>query len=98
MAYLVTCTFDLKRATREDYESAYSDLARIGLRRVIAGNDGKEVVAPTTMVLGEFTGTSASSVRDSIRESVRKAFASRGFSSEIFVVVGDNWAWGAHTT
>jgi hypothetical protein len=98
MAFFVTCAFDLRSATRQDYEHAYSDLASIGLRKVIVGGKGEEVVAPTTMTAGTFTGDSASAVRDWVREKVKSAFAARRLDSEIFVVVGGNWAWGAATT
>ncbi len=98
MSYYVFCTFDLKDASSDDYEGAYADLEQIGLTKVMAANDKSKVVIPTTSVAGEFDGDSATNVRDAIRERVKKAFAARGFSSEIFVVVGGNWAWGATTT
>jgi len=75
MSYLVTCSFNLKNATREDCVKAYADLAKIGLKRVIVSDQGHDVVAPTTMTIGELNGRSASSVRDNIRESVRAAFS-----------------------
>lgn len=98
MAYLVVCTFDLKNATYQDYLNAYADLERIGLKKVIIGDAGKQVVAPTTTTAGEFNGQSALTVRDYVLTQIRAAFASRGFSSEIFVVAGGDWAWGANTT
>jgi hypothetical protein len=33
MAYLVTCTFDLSNATSQDYQTAYADLASLGLKK-----------------------------------------------------------------
>ena len=48
--------------------------------------------------MGEFNGHSATEVRDDIRSKVKAAFAARRFKSEIFVIVGGNWAWGATTT
>ena len=98
MAFLVTCTFDLKNATATDYENAYSDLAKIGLGKVVVGSSGSKVVAPTTMTIGEFNGTNAGGVGDDLRDRVRRAFGARSFSSEIFVVVGGDWAWGCATT
>lgn len=97
MTYLVVCTFDLKSATQQDYSDAYARLERIGLKKVIIGEAGQRVVAPTTTTAGEFNGQSATQVRDSVLGQVRAAFAAR-FSSEIFVVVGGDWAWGANTT
>jgi hypothetical protein len=48
--------------------------------------------------MGDYNGTSASSVRDHVRTQVKAAFAARRFRSEIFVAVGENGAWGAATT
>jgi hypothetical protein len=98
MSYLVTCTFDLKNASRQDYQNAYADLAGIGLKRVIVSDQGNEVVVPTTMTIGQFNGSSAAQVRDDIRDAVQGVFNKRRFSSEIFVVVGGDWAWGGATT
>jgi hypothetical protein len=97
MSYQVFCTFDLKNANRRDYDDAYADLEEIGLRRVVAGSD-RDVVIPTTSVIGDFTGGGVVKVRDDIRSKVRAAFTARGFTSEIFVVVGENGAWGSTTT
>ena len=98
MSYLVVCTFDLKNANYSDYQNAYSDLATIGLKKVVVPTGGGKVVMPTTTTVGEFNGTSAASVRDYVLGKVKAAFAARGFSSEIFVAVGGDWAWGAATT
>ncbi|WP_051088216.1 hypothetical protein [Arhodomonas aquaeolei] len=98
MSYLVFCMFDLENASRQDYENAYSDLATIGLKKVIKSDQGGDVVIPTTSVMGTFNGNSSTSVRDDIRNQVQAAFKRRGFSSEIFVVVGGDWAWGAGST
>lgn len=98
MAYLAFCTFDLKNAGRQDYVNAYADLKKLGLERVRKGSNGSEVVIPTTSVIGEFTGKDAASVRDYVRQLVKDAFDARGFTSEIFVMVDGDWAWGATTT
>lgn len=94
MSYAVFCTFDLKNASNQDYKNAYADLENIGLKKIVAGSNGNAVI-PTTSVFGQFNGTSAASVRDDIRQN---AFKARGFTSEIFVLVGGDWAWGASTT
>lgn len=98
MSYLATCTFDLKGASSQDYQNAYADLAKLGLRKLVVSNGGNQTVVPTTMTVGEFNGQSAAAVRDWVRDAVKREFAARQFSSEIFVVVGDNWAWGAEST
>lgn len=98
MAYLVFCTFDLKNATAADYQTAYTDLEKIGLRKVHKGSGGSNVVIPTTAAMGEIEGTSAGNVRDEVSKQVQSSFTKRGFKSEIFIVVGGDWAWGARTS
>jgi hypothetical protein len=98
MSYLAFCTFDLKNANNQDYQNAYTDLHKIGLKKLVTSSDGNNVVIPTTAVMGEFNGVSAASVRDDISNQVQNAFKSRGFKSEIFVVIGADWGWGARTT
>lgn len=98
MTYLVFCTFDLKNASATDYQNAYADLEKIGLTKIHKGSGGSNVVIPTTAAMGEFEGTRAGNVRDDISKQVQNSFAARGFKSEIFVVVGGDWAWGARTT
>lgn len=98
MSYLVYCTFDLKNASSKDYEKAYEELKGIGLTKVVKTDAGHNVVIPTTSTMGFFDGSGAGAVRDSVRNSVKKAFANRGLTSEIFIVVGGNWAWGGATT
>jgi hypothetical protein len=98
MSYFVVCTFDLKNATRIDYDNAYSDLANIGLKKTVVAGNGTNIVAPTTTAMGEYTGDSSASVRDFVRAKVRAAFNARRFKSEIFIVVGSDWTWGGATT
>lgn len=99
MSYLVFCTFDLKGASSTDYQNAYADLAAIGLKKVHKSDNGNDIVVPTTAAMGEFNGSSAASVRADIMARVRTAFSKRGFTSEIFIVVGGiDWAWEAHVT
>lgn len=98
MSYIVFCTFDLKNASSQDYQNAYSDFKKIGLSQVQSSSTGNKVVIPTTSVMGEFTGGSCDAVRDDVRSQVKAAFTARKFKSEIFLVVGGDWAWGAATT
>lgn len=98
MSYLVFCTFDLKNASAQGYQNAYADLAKIGLHKVVKSDGGGQVVIPTTSTMGTFNGTSAVSVREDVTKAVKTAFSNRGFRSEIFVVVGGDWAWGGATT
>jgi len=98
MAYFALCTFDLKNASYQDYQNAYSDLERIGLKRVIVAENGKNVIIPTTTVSGEFNSQSSTAVRDHVCDQVQVAFHARGFTSEVFVVAAGDWAWGGRTT
>lgn len=93
MSYLVFCTFDLKKVSSKDYQNAYDDLAKLGLKKVHKGT-----VIPTTSVMGEFNGESAAAVRDEMLKRVRSAFSVRNFESEIFLTVGGDWAWGSSVT
>ena len=38
MSYFVLCTFDLKDASRQDYQNAYADLEKVGLKRVVVSD------------------------------------------------------------
>lgn len=98
MSYLVFCTFDLKNASSEDYKDAYGDLEKLGLKKVVVSDEGNSVVIPTTAAMGLFNGTGAGPVRDDVRNRIQQAFRARGLRSEIFVVVGGDWAWGSTTT
>lgn len=98
MSYLVFCTFDLKNASRQDYTTAYNDLAKIGLVKVHQGGDGGQAVIPTTAAMGFFNGAGAKAVVESVRDSVRAAFNARRFKSELFFTAGGDWAWVPATT
>lgn len=98
MSYFVVCLFDLKDATYEDYVNAYSDLAKIGFSKVLTSNEGKKITLPTTTTAGEFNGVNSDAVADDLIARVRSSFALRGFRSEIFLSVGNDWRWRHHTT
>lgn len=98
MTYFALCTFDLKNASYQDYQNAYADLERIGLKRVIVADHGTNVVIPTTTVAGQFDSQSVAGVRDHVCDQVQAAFKARGFKSEIFVLAAGDWAWGGRTT
>jgi len=99
MSYAVLCTFDLKGASSTDYQNAYADLENLGLHKAHDNSNGGKTVIPTTTVLGSSNGTSAANIRDDIRTKVKAAFAARGLSSEIFIVVGgSDWTWGSITS
>jgi hypothetical protein len=99
MSVLVTCTFDLKGASSSDYHDAYSDMEKIGLKKVHVTSGGGQAVIPTTAAMGSFNGPNASSVITSVRDSVQAAFKARRFRSELFLTAGGaDWAWVPATT
>ena len=98
MTLLALCSFDLEDADADDYGDAYAELAKLGLNRRITSTQGSVIQLPTTMVAGEFTATSTGDLRDSLASQIKGAFQRRGFDSEIFVSVGDDWAWAHRTT
>lgn len=99
MSLLVMCTFDLKGASSSDYQNAYSDLAKIGLKQVHATSAGGQAVIPTTAAMGSFNGPNASTVVETVRNSVQAAFKARRLKSELFLTAGGaDWAWVPATT
>ncbi len=97
MSYLVFVTFDLKNASSQSYQDAYSDLDKLGLKKVQKNGEVTSVI-PTTAAMGFFDGESASKVCEALRDKVRSAFVARKLKSEIFVVTGGDWAWVASTS
>lgn len=98
MSYLVTCTFDLKGGTSQDYQKAYAALDRLGFKRVIVSDSGGNFVVPTTMTIGLFDGPGAKPVRQDLLQRTQLPFHNSGLKAELFLVVGGDWAWGAATT
>lgn len=98
MAYMVICTFDLKNASSEDYQTAYADLAKLGLHKVVVSSDGRRIVTPTTTTIGNFNGSSAMQVANDVNTRVKAAFTARRFKSEIFVVAAGDGHWFVGTT
>lgn len=96
MTFDVLCTFDLKNASRQDYDNAYGDLKKLGLVRVVSGTKS-DVVIPTTTVTGQYNGDTREAVRDYVRQQVADAFKGRGLKSEIFIIAG-SWTWGSTNT
>jgi hypothetical protein len=43
MSFLATCTFDLRNASPEDYENAYSDLRVIGFQTSLVSSAGNTI-------------------------------------------------------
>jgi hypothetical protein len=97
MSFFAICTFDLQNASREDYQNAYADLAKIGFSTSVTADNGIKVTLPTTMTAGVFTGQSVSSVRTELIDRVQSSFNTRKFKYEIFISVCNDWAW-AHRT
>lgn len=95
MSYFVVCTFDLKNASWTDYQTAYADLANIGLHKTVVSGQGKNVMAPTTMTMGVQWCRRILDPRLRPGSGSRRVLCAQ-FSSEIFVVVAGNWAWKGH--
>lgn len=98
MSYLVFVTFDLKNASGQDYQNAYADLEKLGLKKIHKNTKGGNDVIPTTAAMGFFDGTGATKVCEDLRDRIRAVFSARDFKSEIFLVTGGDWAWVAATT
>jgi hypothetical protein len=93
VSYLAVCTFDLKNATAEDYQKAYDELRRIGFSTSVMGDNGSQIVLPTTTTAGAFDASDASTLRDKLIDQVGRAFTARGLKAEIFITVGTDWRW-----
>jgi hypothetical protein len=93
MSYFVTVSFDLKNASSDDYETAYSELAKIGVHKILVSDSAIKVSLPTTTCAGTFTGSTPVSVRGFVAEKIQQAFQSQCLQGEIFVAVGGDWAW-----
>lgn len=50
MSCLGFCTFDLEDAGWEDHETAYADIEKIGLSKVVVSSQGKDVVVHTSVL------------------------------------------------
>lgn len=95
MKFGIFCTFDLKGATRNEYDEFYADLnGQMGFTKVHVNNNA---VVPTTFVGGTFEGASASTAADGALAKVQAILAARGLKSEIFIVscpAGSSWSAG----
>lgn len=97
MSYFVLCTFDLFNATSEDYESAYSELKKLGLHTALEAASGKTVDLPNTTAAGLFTGDKHSSIADDLLRLVKERFSAQGLKYKVFISVADGYAW-RHST
>jgi hypothetical protein len=94
MTYLVFCIFELKNASREDHMYAYADLSKLGMKKIVKSDDGRNVAIPATAVMGTFTGSSANDVRSMVINKVQEVFKAGDYRGEFFVVVSADWACG----
>lgn len=94
MTYLVFCTFDLREARREDHLYLYVDLAKLGLKKTVASDDGRNFTIPATAVMGMLEGNSINEVRTTVVRNVEQIFKTHGYNGEFFVVVSADWACG----
>ena len=98
MPYFAVISFDITNGTYDDYKNAYAELGNLGFNKVLKSDDGSAVPLPSTTCAGEFSGRSARSLRDTLRDKVQAAFQSRSLKAEIFITVGADWAFGYRTT
>lgn len=91
--YFATLTFDLNDADSSDYQTADESLAAVGLRKVLQGSNGP-VTLPANTYAGEFPGTDAASVRDSVRQIAKQALSKLRPTGRLFVAIGGDWNWG----
>lgn len=98
MSYFVVVTFDLNRASSDDYEVADDILNDIGLEREIEGSSGKNIKLPENTYAGKFDGASAVKVRDDLSSQIQNEFKKENLDASIFVSVGGSWAWGKRST
>lgn len=96
MSFFVTCSFDLKDGTPEDYQNASADLMKLGFDPHLTGDGGLQVALPTTTMAGIFQGVSASYVTSGLIEQIKAAFAARNFKWELYLAAGTEWAWKHH--
>lgn len=97
MSYFVVVTFDIADGDKEDYEAVSEGFEKIGLSTEITSNNKNKIKLPTTTTAGEFNGDSAVAVRDFVCTQTKAVFTNNSLKGEIFVSVGENWAW-AHRT
>lgn len=89
MKCFVAVTFDLEDPDPQDYEDLNSELKDIGLKDKLQGQKRK-VELPTTTFAGKLNSESISSLRDSVRKKVKKAFRKVGVEGKIFVTVAED--------
>ena len=98
MSYFVVVTFDLNRASSDDYEAADRILNDIGLEKEIKGSSGKNNKLPANTYAGEFDGAGTGKVRDDLCAQIQSEFKKENIDALIFVSVGGSWAWGKRST
>jgi hypothetical protein len=98
MSYFVTVSLDVTNPSSDAYQLIESIMTEIGLPAQIKGSTGKMHPLPSTTYAGEFTGVSASKVRDDLTEVIKSKFLIHSIKSKIFMSVGGDWTWGIRYT
>jgi hypothetical protein len=92
MSFLVLCVFDLRNALREDYLYVYSELASLGLRKIVKSANGPGFRLPSTAVLGTLEGRSVDEVRSFVGKKILGILQSHSLRGDFFVVASHDWA------
>lgn len=92
--YLAVCTFELKNATPSDYETAYTALQVIGLRRDNAANIDGVSELPAISMVGTYTSTDIRFLRNCLNFKLQEVFGRHGLEAEFLVVISrGDLAW-----
>lgn len=94
MQYLAVCTFELKGGTQSDYETAYTALQVLGLRRDHAANSDGVSDLPANAVVGTYTSIDIGFLRNCLNFKLQEVFSRHGLDAEFLVVMSrGDLAW-----
>ncbi|MFC2072613.1 hypothetical protein ACFLUU_07955 [Chloroflexota bacterium] len=96
MSFLVIVTFDLHGASPESYLKVKKKLSRLNLEKQITSKTSGRLrrLPANTFVAKYDNSNNASSLRSRLRLRVKRIIVSEGLEGDVFVAVGDSWAWG----
>lgn len=99
MSLLAIVTFDLHRASPNDYPKVKDALSKLKLKKQIRSRKSTNLNRlPANTFAARFSGKwskgKATNLCDYLRKNSAKAIKAFGLNATIFVAVGDDWAWG----
>ncbi|MDA3886871.1 MAG: hypothetical protein PF638_14885 [Candidatus Delongbacteria bacterium] len=101
MSFTVTVTFDIHNSEDVDYDEITKLLESIKLYKSVKSDKNKVIELPNNTYFGEFDSPqieSAGDLRDRVIDWIEKEFKKQNLSSNIFIVIGGDWALGCKTT